>query len=162
MAESDEKTGTRISVTVTLPAADEQLEHPAAQKPRLSGRRVLIADDNEINLEIGVKILAELGAEVESVANGRDAVDRFRDEGGRFDLILMDILMPGMDGLEATREIRAMKDIANAGEVPIIAMTANAFRENFEESFGAGMNAHLVKPIDQDRLYHAINEALDQ
>lgn len=160
VAESDEQTGTRLSVMLTLPVAGERAGRREAKRPELAGRRVLIVDDNEINLEIGQKILTDLGAEVVTATNGKEAVDTFRAEEGRFDLILMDVLMPEMDGLDATREIRGMEDIEGASEIPIIAMTANAFRNNFEESMHAGMNAHLVKPIDTDRLYRAINEAL--
>ena len=125
-----------------------------------SGKRVLVVDDNEINLEIVRKILYSSNIEVVSAKNGQEAVDLFRRENGRYDLILMDILMPVMDGLEATRKIRAMRDIPGAAHVPIIAMTANAFRENFEESFNAGMDAHLVKPIEPERLIMVMSDVM--
>ena len=106
------------------------------------------------------KILYSRNIEVVSAKNGQEAVDLFRRENGRYDLILMDILMPVMDGLEATRKIRAMRDIPGAAHVPIIAMTANAFRENFEESFNAGMDAHLVKPIEPERLIMVMSDVM--
>ena len=160
-AESDASRGTRISVTLTVPLADEQYEErPDSQEMDFSGKRVLVVDDNEINLEIVRKILYSRNIEVVSDKNGQEAVDLFRRENGRYDLILMDILMPVMDGLEATRKIRAMRDIPGAAHVPIIAMTANAFRENFEESFNAGMDAHLVKPIEPERLIMVMSDVM--
>ena len=108
------------------------------------------------------KILYSRNIEVVSAKNGQEAADLFRRENGRFDLILMDILMPVMDGLEATRRIRAMHDIPGAGQVPIVAMTANAFRENFEESFNAGMDAHLVKPIEPERLIMVMSDVMSR
>ncbi|MCI1306280.1 MAG: response regulator [Lachnospiraceae bacterium] len=162
-AESDESKGTRISIALTMPLADEQKAPSGSagiQLPDLNGRRVLLVDDNEINLEIGEKLLCSKGMDVVTATNGEEAINCFRKDKGCFDLILMDILMPVMDGLEATRRIREMYEYPNAKTIPIIAMTANAFRENFEESFRIGMNAHLVKPIEPDRLYAAISEAL--
>jgi CheY-like chemotaxis protein len=163
-AESDERRGTRISVSLTMPLSDEQQAAPSTLPeellPDLHGKRVLLVDDNEINLEIGEKLLTSRGMDVITAMNGQEAIDCFRKDEGSFDLILMDILMPVMDGLEATHRIRAMHEYSNAGTIPIIAMTANAFRENVEESMRVGMNAHLVKPIDPDRLYAAISEAL--
>lgn len=166
-AESDETRGTRISCVLTMPLADEQPRYPTQQEtdesegiPDLTGKRVLLVDDNEINLEIGEKLLFSKGMDVVTAMNGQEAIDCFRADNGNFDVILMDILMPVMDGLEATRRIRDMRDYPNAKTVPIIAMTANAFRENYEESFRVGMNAHLVKPIEPDRLYAALSEAL--
>jgi CheY-like chemotaxis protein/signal transduction histidine kinase len=162
-AESDEAKGTRISIVLTIPLADEQkafTETSSLPLPDLNGRRVLLVDDNEINLEIGEKLLSSKGMDVVTAMNGQEAIDCFQKDKGCFDLILMDILMPVMDGLEATRRIREMYEYPNAKTIPIIAMTANAFRENFEESFRMGMNAHLVKPIEPDRLFAAIAEAL--
>ena len=162
-AESDASRGTRISITLTVPLAEEQYEERSdSQEMDFSGKRVLVVDDNEINLEIVRKILYSRNIEVVSAKNGHEAVDLFQRENGRFDLILMDILMPVMDGLEATRRIRAMRDIPGAGQVPIVAMTANAFRENFEESFNAGMDAHLVKPIEPERLIMVMSDVMSR
>jgi len=163
-AESDASRGTRISVTLTVPLA----ERPAGEARTtnedtdFSGKRVLVADDNEINLEIIRKILYSKNMNVVSATNGQEAVDIFRRENGQFDLILMDILMPVMDGLEAARKIRTMRDIPGASRVPIVAMTANAFRENFEESFNAGMDAHLVKPVEAERLLMVMSDVMNR
>ena len=161
-AETVEGKGTRIAVTLTLERPEEEVQEKPVQRilPDLIGKRVLLVDDNHISLEIGRHLLLPRGAFVATAGNGREAIDLFRKENGRFDLIFMDILMPEMDGLTATREIRAMKDIPGAATVPIIAMTANAFRRNFEESFRAGMNAHLVKPIEPERFYEIIDKLL--
>lgn len=163
-AESDASRGTRISVTLTMPLSEEaQLAYQnmsAQSYPDFSGKRALIVDDNDINLEIGVKLMERRGMTAVTAKDGTEAIEIYKREHGHFDVILMDILMPGMDGLEATRRIRKLNDIPGSKQIPIIAMTANAFRENFEESFKAGLTAHLVKPIDPDRLYATIADAL--
>ena len=128
--------------------------------PDLTGRRILVVDDNSISLEIGKRLLLPRGAEVVTAENGKEALDLYCKANGRFDLIFMDVLMPVMDGLEATRAIRSMSNIPGSLEIPIVAMTANAFRKNFEESFRAGMNAHLVKPIEPESFYRIISELL--
>ena len=157
-AESAKGTGTRITFTVTVGRADKETAAPKKRKlPDLMGKRILLVDDNHISREIGLRLLLPRGAEVVTAVNGKDALERFRKENGRFDIIFMDILMPGMDGLEATRAIRRMKDIPGAAAVPIVAMTVNAFRHNFEESMNAGMNAHLVKPIEPDEFYEILD-----
>ena len=124
------------------------------------GRRVLLVDDNEISLDISEKLLSNKGIEVTKARNGKEAVDIFSKEDGRFDLIIMDILMPVMDGLTATRMIRSMPNVEKAATIPIIALTVNAFREHFEESLWAGMNAHLVKPIEPGSLYKVLAKYL--
>ena len=117
------------------------------------GCRVLLADDNELNREIAVEILKEAGFEVESAEDGEIAVRKMKQAAdGQYDLILMDIQMPNMDGYEATRQIRALPDAAKAG-IPIFAMTANAFEEDRQNALNAGMNGHISKPIDIDALY---------
>ena len=121
--------------------------------PDFHGRKVLLVDDNEISLDISEKLLVNKGVEVVKARNGKEAVDIFCKEDGMFDLIIMDILMPVMDGLTATRMIRSMPD---AKTIPIIALTVNAFHEHFEESLQAGMNAHLVKPIEPGSLYQTL------
>jgi CheY-like chemotaxis protein len=163
-AESDASRGTRISVTLTMPLSEEaQLAYQDTSDqtcPDFSGKRALIVDDNDINLEIGVKLMERRGMTAVTAKDGAEAIEIYKKERGNFDVILMDILMPGMDGLEATRRIRKLNDIPGSKQIPIIAMTANAFRENFEESFKAGLTAHLVKPIEPDRLYATIADAL--
>lgn len=120
--------------------------------PVLSGKRVLIVEDNELNIEIADAILSELGAETEMAENGQIAVDKFSaSEANYYDLILMDIRMPVMDGLAATRAIRTLER-PDARSVPIVAMSANAFDEDMKTSIDSGMNGHLAKPIDIPKL----------
>nr|WP_243206362.1 response regulator [Neobittarella massiliensis] len=114
----------------------------------LSGRRILLAEDNAFNQEIAREILQEVGAQVETVDDGRACVERFAQmPAGYFDLILMDIHMPVMDGHEAARQIRRMRR-ADAVTIPIFAMTADAFAEDIEAAKAAGMNCHIAKPLD--------------
>ena len=163
-AESDEGKGTKLSISLTVPFMEEDsiVSAPRDEVTRdFSGLRVLIVDDNEINLEVGEKLLFNKGCDVVSARNGQDAINCYVQDEGKYDLIIMDIVMPVMDGLEAAKQIRQM-DIPGSGTVPIIAMTADAFKDNFEESFQAGMNAHLVKPISPERLYSVMSDVLER
>ncbi len=118
----------------------------------LSGLKILLAEDNDLNAEIATMILEESGCFVEYAEDGRIAVDMFeKSEEGYYDMILMDLRMPHMNGIEATETIRSMKR-SDAGRIPIIAMTADAFAEDAQKCLAAGMNAHLTKPIDVDQL----------
>ena len=122
----------------------------------LSGKHFLAAEDNFLNAGILTDLLEMEGATVEIVENGKLAVERFeRCEPGEFDAILMDIMMPVMDGLTATKAIRAM-DRPDAKTIPILAMTANAFEEDAQRCFAAGMNAHLPKPLQIDKVKQTI------
>lgn len=124
----------------------------------LEGLHFLAAEDNEINAEILEEILSIEGADCELVENGQLAVERFdQSEKGEFDAILMDVQMPVMNGYDATRAIRALNR-EDAGTIPIIAMTANAFAEDEKEALEAGMNVHLAKPIDMDLLKKVIRQ----
>ena len=126
----------------------------------ISGIRVLLVEDNELNAEIAEFMLTENGAEVETVKNGLEAVQHFEaSEPGTYDVIFMDIMMPVMDGLTAARTIRALER-QDAKTIPIIAMTANAFREDAERCMEAGMNAHLAKPLDDKKIRRTICEQL--
>ena len=137
-----------------MPAAVEEPEPPA--ESMLAGRRVLMAEDVEQNAEILADLLDLEEIESEHAVNGEEAVKMFADSpAGYYDAVLMDVRMPVMDGLSATRAIRAL-DREDAGTVPIIAMTANVFDEDVERSLQAGMNAHLSKPIEPDRLYETM------
>ncbi len=128
----------------------------------LAGRRVLMAEDVDQNAEILADLLDLEDIESERAGNGERAVQMFRDHpAGYYDAILMDVRMPVMDGLSATRAIRAM-DRADARSIPIIAMTANVFDEDVERSLQAGMNAHLSKPIEPDRLYETMARLICQ
>ena len=125
------------------------------------GKHILLAEDNELNREIAVELLGtETGACIEEAEDGLQAVELFRQsEPGHFDLILMDIQMPHMDGYAATRAIRAM-DRPDAAAIPILAMTANAFAEDAEKSLQAGMDAHIPKPLEISAVYATLNEVL--
>ncbi|MDE5931397.1 MAG: response regulator, partial [Lachnospiraceae bacterium] len=124
----------------------------------LQGLHFLAAEDNDINAEILSEILAIEGASCEIAENGKLAVERFANaQEGEFDAILMDVQMPVMNGYDATRAIRAMTR-KDAGEIPIIAMTANAFAEDEREALNAGMNVHLAKPIDVELLKQVIRQ----
>ena len=126
----------------------------------ISGIRVLLAEDNELNAEIAEFMLTESGAEVETVNNGLEAVQHFEaSEPGTYDVILMDVMMPVMDGLTATRTIRALER-QDAKTIPIIAITANAFKEDAEKCIEAGMNAHIAKPLNDEKIKQTISEEL--
>ena len=122
------------------------------------GRRLLLVEDNELNREIAVALLESTNAEIVTAVNGQEAVALFdRSEPAYYDLILMDIQMPVMNGLEATRTIRGLNRV-DAGSIPIIAMTANAFAEDVQNSLDAGMNAHISKPMDRNRVCSCIQQ----
>jgi signal transduction histidine kinase/CheY-like chemotaxis protein/ABC-type amino acid transport substrate-binding protein len=126
------------------------------------GRRLLLAEDNEMNQEIAQMMLEAVGFEVETAKDGAEAVKAFEDSApGHFDAILMDIMMPEMDGHEATRTIRRLSR-PDAKTIPIIAMTANAFTEDVTAALAAGMNAHVAKPIKKDQLFGVLGEIFSQ
>jgi signal transduction histidine kinase/CheY-like chemotaxis protein len=118
-----------------------------AEEMDFSGVRLLLAEDLEINKEIVCALFEPFGFEVDWARNGREALEMYESEPSRYDLILMDMQMPEMDGLEATRKIRALPDF-RARRVPIIALTANVFKEDIDNSIAAGMNDHIGKPLD--------------
>ncbi len=141
-------------------------EKPAEETPELpddvffKGKRILLAEDNELNREIAAELLSEAGFLVDSAENGQQACEMLSSaEHGYYDLVLMDIQMPIMDGYAAARAIRSMGDPA-VSEIPIIAMTANAFEEDRERALQAGMNGHLAKPIDINKVLSALREIL--
>lgn len=124
------------------------------------GKRILLAEDNELNREIAEELIGATGASVESAEDGVQAVEKFKVSAeGYYDLILMDVQMPHMDGYEATRCIRALER-SDARKVPIFAMTANAFAEDVQKSREAGMNAHISKPLDIRAVYKQMNRYL--
>lgn len=124
------------------------------------GKRVLLVEDNELNREIAEELIGATGASVESAEDGVQAVEKFKESAeGYYDLILMDVQMPRMDGYEATRCIRALGR-SDAQKVPIFAMTANAFAEDVQKSREAGMNAHISKPLDIRAVYKQMNRYL--
>ena len=152
----DRRGGTADPVTpVPIPAADETSFSAA-----LAGKRVLMAEDVEQNAEILADLLELEDMLSEHARNGQEAVDMFAaSPEGWYDVILMDVRMPVMDGLTAAATIRAL-DRPDAETVPIIAMTANVFDEDVARSLEAGMNAHLGKPVEPERLYDTIAKQL--
>ena len=123
-------------------------------------REILLVEDNELNREIATEILKDKGMIVDTAADGDIAVEKMRNAAlGQYDLILMDIQMPRMNGYEATRAIRALPNVCAAG-IPIFALTENAFDEDKQNAIAAGMNGHLAKPIDIPKLMKTLAKAL--
>ena len=127
------------------------------RRPQLAGRHVLLVEDNEINREIAMELLKMVEITVDYAGDGQEAVDKFLAFGDNYDLILMDVQMPVMDGYRATQAIRRSGH-PRAGSIPIIAMTADAFHEDVVRATEAGMDGHLAKPIDPERLYQMLAE----
>ncbi len=162
--ESKENVGTTFTVTIPLEIDynAEKEQQKKEEKPDLSGKSVLLVEDNELNLEIAKMLLEDEKMVVTTAENGKEAVDLVsRSVPGRFDFIFMDIMMPVMDGLEATRQIRTLNRMDTKG-MPIIAMTANAFQDDIRDCIGAGMNAHIAKPIDSKKIEDTLQLVLKQ
>ena len=127
----------------------------------LHGLHVLLAEDNDLNAEIAVSLLEEQGMIITRAADGKSALAQFCNTApGTFDLILMDIMMPEMNGYETTKAIRNLPDRPDGKEIPIIAMTANAFAEDVQAALDAGMDDHVAKPMDMDILISAIEKCV--
>ena len=125
-----------------------------------SGKRILLAEDNELNAEIAMEILKGMGLGVEWAEDGDICLERMRQAGeGYYDLVLMDIQMPNRNGYQASEAIRNMDSLSKAG-IPIVAMTANAFEEDKQNAYAAGMDAHLAKPIDIQKLRKVLADYL--
>ena len=143
-------------------ASEEEVKDSYVKKEeklynRSKEKRILLAEDNELNMEIAEFMLQNEGADVSKAWNGQEAVELFRNsEPGEFDVILMDIMMPIMDGYEAAKMIRSL-DREDAKEVSIIAMTANAFTEDRIRAKAAGMDEHVAKPVDMELLIKVIH-----
>lgn len=156
--DSKENVGTTFVVTIPLQMdSNPKIKVQANEKElNLSGKKALLVEDNEINLEIATIMLQDLGLIVTPAQNGKEALDIFeQSDTHTFDYIFMDVMMPVMDGLEATRRIRSLNR-EDAKTTPIIALSANAFEDDIKECLDAGMNAHVAKPID----VHALKEEL--
>ena len=144
---------------LSVAGADTASAGPAAARPDLAGRHVLLVEDNDLNREISTELLQMAGITVDCAGDGQQALDLFLAQGERYDLILMDVQMPVMDGYQATRAIRA-SGRPGARTVPIVAMTADAFHEDVVRASEAGMNSHLAKPIDPELLYQTLAAAV--
>ena len=154
--------GPTVTVRLPLQIAEKPAPEPT-EEPRPAPdapRRLLLAEDNMINLEIASMILTEAGFLIETAENGQVAVDKVKESApGYYSAVLMDIQMPVMDGYAATRTIRALEDERLRG-VPIIAMTANAFKEDQQKAADAGMQGHIAKPLDVGKMLATINAVL--
>lgn len=157
--------GTKVTVHLELEATDPDLITEKSQQEsidnlELSGKKVLLVEDNELNREIAIDILSDQGMIVDTAEDGDIAVEKMKNASfDQYDLILMDVQMPRMNGYEATMEIRKLPDDRIAS-IPIIAMTANAFEEDKKNAFNAGMNGHISKPIDMVKLFHTLTDIL--
>lgn len=152
--------GTTFTIQFCFQKAEhvEEIEIIGNENLRLDGVNLLLVEDNDLNMEIAEFILENAGARVKKAWNGKEAVDCFMEaEEGAYDVILMDIMMPIMDGLEATRRIRSLER-KDAKKIPIFAMTANAFSDDKERSLQAGMNEHVSKPIEEKQLIRYIRK----
>lgn len=157
--------GSTFKVELELRPAEEASECPCQSKPdekdfSLEGLRLLVAEDNDINAEILMEVLDMEGAICERAVNGREAVTLFQSKPeAYYDGVLMDIQMPEMNGYEAAQELRSL-DRADAADILIVAMTANAFAEDVQKSMVAGMNAHIAKPVDLKVLKSVLSKLM--
>ena len=133
---------------------------PDTEPLDFAGSQVLLVEDNELNREIALELLGGFGMELEAAVNGREALKRFEESRpGYYSLILMDIQMPRLNGYEATAKIRQMENRKKAA-IPIIAMTANAFAEDIQMAKNAGMNGHIAKPLDGEKMITVLKQCL--
>ena len=159
---SEQGKGSEFTISLRFPIGEAKTEQtpPAAKASASAGKKLLVVEDNELNLEIASTLLKEAGFEVDTAENGKIAVEKVEAASAdRYDLILMDIQMPEMDGYEATRRIRALPDTKKAA-LPIVAMTANAFEDDRKNALRAGMNGHIAKPLDIPKLFQVLSELL--
>ena len=157
--ESELGKGTRVTVILQYRIADEMYYEPKLKDNSvmdyyeiLRGKHILLAEDNDLNAEIAITILEDMGLKMERVKDGIQCVSKIEQMPAKsYDLILMDVQMPNMDGYKATMMIRGLADKEKAN-IPIVAMTANAFKEDMEKALSVGMNAHIAKPIDIEKV----------
>ena len=151
----------RKCLCTVIADTSEEKEEPAKKPVQLHTGRILLAEDNELNQEIAAAILGDAGFTVEIASNGQIAVDMLeQSEPGYYRLVLMDIQMPVMGGYEATKAIRSMSN-RELASIPILAMTANAFEEDKKEALSCGMNGHIAKPIDVEKLIETLEKILN-
>ena len=159
--ESEKGVGTTFVIRVPFkidPDADKREERKDVSEKSIKGLHILLAEDNELNMEIAEFVLQNEGADVTKAWDGQEAVELFRNsEPGEFDVILMDIMMPVMNGYEATKMLRSLNR-EDAKTIPIIAMTANAFTEDRIRAKAAGMDEHVAKPVDVELLLKVIHK----
>ena len=151
-----------LPVELTDKSYIQEQNYPAANA-NLMGVKILMAEDNDLNAEIAMVQLEELGMQITRVSDGSEAVSTFLENPeDTFDMIFMDIMMPAMNGYEATERIRSHLERPDARTIPIIAMTANAFAEDVQASLDAGMNGHIAKPIVIEEVVKAVARNLDR
>ena len=157
--------GSEFYFTIVLPLSKEDISSTYSQerstrKDMLVGVNLLLAEDNDLNAEIAIQLLAIQGATIQRAANGKEALELFaKSEMNEYQLILMDIQMPEMNGLTAARAIRQLPR-KDAATIPIVAMTANTFKEDVDAALGSGMNGFIPKPLDVNYLYHLIDDLM--
>lgn len=164
--ESKKNEGSTFTIEIPFELTDEsevRKQGIPASKADLTGVKILMAEDNELNAEIAMVQLEEAGIQVTRASDGKEVVKIFAENPpGTFDIILMDVMMPEMNGYEATKAIRSMNNRHDDSNIPIIAMTANAFAEDVQASLDAGMNGHIAKPINIDELIKAIAQNVNR
>lgn len=163
--DSEQDKGSTFKVTMTHRKANQSdIKQPIVQEERISfdGKKILLAEDNDINSEIACEVLQQAGFEVVRVENGQECIEKLEAcPAHTFDVILMDVQMPIMNGYDATKEIRKLTDKEKAS-IPILALTANAFEEDKQAALKAGMNGHIAKPIDINKLMNEIGNVVNQ
>lgn len=163
VAQTGAGTTTQITVSLNFSLPEQELLAPVKEKetsiPDFRHYRALIVDDDPINLEVGAKLLNRTGIRTVSCSNSKDALEAVKDAQGELDVIIADIRMPGMDGLEFARQLRQLP-LPFVKRVPLIAMTVNDSSEDLKKSMDAGFNAHLIKPIDPTDLYNILRKYL--
>ena len=166
--ESEKDRGTTFTIELLLAldargtqAARAQAERAARTRSHaMRGSHLLLVDDNDLNREIAITLLEDEGFTVEYAVDGQEAVDLLKASGAdHFQLVLMDVQMPVMNGYEATRAVRALED-ERLAHIPILAMTADAFEEDRQKALRCGMDGHLTKPIEIDKLFEALDTML--
>lgn len=158
--DSEPGEGSIFSFSILLELGENEETQASEEEITFEGCRILVVEDNELNAEIALTLLEDRGFAVDCVYDGSEAVERIRTtEPGTYDVILMDIMMPVMDGLEATRTIRSMER-EDCHTIPIVAMSANAFDDDLKKSVECGMNGHLSKPVEVDKLYRTLGEII--
>ena len=157
--------GTKFLVYLTFEidhSPKKEIEVEEKKEYSIAGLKILLVEDNDLNMEVAQYLLEEKGAVITKAWNGQEAIELFSaSDEGEYDVILMDIMMPVMGGWEATRQIRKLQR-EDAAAIPIIAMSANAFQDDIEHSKKAGMNGHVIKPLDMKELIKTIGEAVDK
>lgn len=160
--ESTQGVGTKFTVDISFDTASEadvyrdQIPEQPDILEKLEGKRILLAENNDLNAEIAIELLAEQKIIVDRAEDGAECLDKLeKADSGYYDMILMDIQMPVMDGYDAAARMRRMKDEKKAS-IPIVAMTANAFAEDRQKAISMGMNDHVAKPIDMNVLLPVI------